>query len=98
MAFGQGCRLSYRFSSKMKREKLDPYWHKSRVAARILLKARQGRPLNARDKRLAAAFASDHGVENRLIQQGINYWVAPYTTGRDFKRKERVCNVTLYTD
>lgn len=55
----------------MKREKLDPYWHKSRVAARILLKARQGRPLNARDKRLAAAFASDHGVENRLIQQGL---------------------------
>ena len=55
----------------MKREKLDPSWHKARVAARILLKARQGRPLNARDKRLALRFAADRGVENRLIQQGL---------------------------
>ena len=55
----------------MKREKLDPSWHKARVAARILLKARQGRTLNARDKRLARRFAEDRGVENRLIQQGL---------------------------
>ena len=55
----------------MTRAKLDPSWHKARVAARILLKARQGRPLNARDKRLALRFAADRGVENRLIQQGL---------------------------
>ena len=52
------------------KEKLDPDWHKARVAARILLKART-HPLNARDKRLARLFAEDGGVSNRLIQQGI---------------------------
>lgn len=55
----------------MKREKLDPSWHKSRIAARIWMKAQQGRPLSAREKRLAGIFANDRGVENRLIQQGV---------------------------
>ena len=55
----------------MKREKLDPSWHKARVAARILLKARQGRVLNAWDKRRARRFVGDRGVEIRLIQQGL---------------------------
>ena len=74
------------------REKLDPDWHKARIAARILLKA-QKRPLNARDKRLARRFAEERGVSDRLIQQGISYWVAPFTTGRKGERQPRVCYV-----
>ena len=54
-----------------KREKLDPFWHKARVAARIWMKAQQGTPLSARDKRLARWLADERGVENRLIQQGV---------------------------
>ena len=54
------------------REKIDPSWHKARIAARILLKARK-RPLNARDKRLALRFAADKSVENRLVEQGLCY-------------------------
>ena len=52
-----------------KREKLDPSWHKSRIAARIWMKAQQGRPLSSREKRLAGIFANDRGVEK--IQIGI---------------------------
>lgn len=52
------------------KEKVDPSWHKARIAARILLKARK-RPLNARDKRLAKLFADDRAVENRLVEQGL---------------------------
>lgn len=55
----------------MKREKLDPCWHKSRIAARIWLKAQRGRKLTAREKRLAKQFGEDRGVEDRLIQQEI---------------------------
>lgn len=54
-----------------RREKLDPFWHKARVAARIWLKAQRGRPLSSRDKRLARWLADERGVENRLIQQGV---------------------------
>lgn len=74
------------------REKLDPSWHKARIAARILLKARK-RPLNARDKRLALRFAADKSVENRLIEQGIAYWVAPWMRDAAGTRVRRVCNV-----
>ena len=77
------------------KEKLDPDWHKARVAARILLKART-HPLNARDKRLARLFAEDGGVSNRLIQQGISYWVAPYQLGPGGKLVTRVCNVLVH--
>lgn len=63
----------------MKREKLDPYWHKSRIAARIWLKAQRGKPLTTRERRLAVLFGNDRGVENRLIQQGIFYHLgSPY--------------------
>jgi hypothetical protein len=68
------------------KEKLDPDWHKARVAARIWLKA-QKRPLNARDRRLARRFAADRGVTDRLIEQGVAYWVAPWTTDLDGRRK-----------
>ena len=60
----------WRHSRCAVKEKLDPDWHKARVAARIWLKA-QKRPLNARDRRLARRFAEDKRVTDRLIQQGI---------------------------
>ena len=63
----------------MKRETLDPYWHRARIAARIWLKAQQGKPLSPRDKRLARLFAEDKGVSNRLIEQARSYVAAPYT-------------------
>jgi len=55
----------------MTREKLDPDWHKARVAARIWLKAKAGKALSSRDKRLARLLADQQGVSNRLIQQGV---------------------------
>lgn len=76
-----------------KREKLDPSWHKARVAARIWLKAKQGRPLSTRDKRLALLFANDRAVENRLIEQGVAYWRAPWMRDENGNRIRRVCNV-----
>ncbi len=74
------------------KEKIDPSWHKARIAARILLKART-RPLNVRDKRLALRFAADPAVENRLVDQGIAYWLAPWMRDSEGKRVRRVCNV-----
>jgi hypothetical protein len=62
----------------VKRETLDPSWHRARIAARIWLKAQQGKPLSPRDKRLARRFAADKGVSNRLIEQARAYWVAPW--------------------
>ena len=76
-----------------KREKLDPSWHKARVAARIWLKAKSGRPRSARDKRLALLFANDRSVENRLIEQGVAYWRAPWMRDANGNRIRRVCNV-----
>ena len=76
-----------------KREKLDPSWHKARVAARIWLKAKSGRPLSARDKRLALLFANDRSVENRLIEQGVAYWRAPWMRDANGNRIRRVCYV-----
>ena len=68
------------YSSVMQtREKLDPSWHKARVAARIWLKAHQGKRLSPRDKRLARQFADERGIENRLIQQGVLWFLGgPY--------------------
>jgi hypothetical protein len=53
----------------IRKEKLDPSWHKARVAARIWLKAQQGRPLSVRDKRLARALADDAELDNGLIHE-----------------------------
>lgn len=74
-----------------KRETLDPSWHKARVAARIWLKAKQGKPLSPRDKRLARILAADKGVTNRLIEQAVTYWTAPFTLDEnlDFKPRSR---------
>ena len=74
------------------KETVDPSWHKARIAARIILKARK-RPLNARDKRLAKRFADDRSVENRLIDQGVAYWIAPWMRDTEGNRIRRICNV-----
>ena len=76
----------------MKRETLDPYWHKARIAARIWLKA-QTRPLSARDRRIARALLADKGVTNRLIEQATSYWRAPFKTGAGGIAQRRVCHV-----
>jgi hypothetical protein len=55
---------------------LDPCWQKARIAARILVRART-RPLTPRDRRLARWLATQPGVTNRLIEQGVAYVVAP---------------------
>lgn len=50
--------------------KADIYWRKSLLAARILVRSREGR-LTARDRRIAKVLADDPGVENRLIDQAM---------------------------
>lgn len=54
-----------------KREKLDPSWHKARVAARIWLKAKAGRPLSMRQKRFARILGNDPKVTDDLIHAAI---------------------------
>ena len=48
----------------------DACWVKSRIAARILLRAQRG-GLQARDLRRAAQLAKDPGVTDRLIDQAL---------------------------
>ena len=48
----------------------DVYWRKAKLAALILERAKAGK-LTARDRRLAASFAQDPGVSNRLIHQAV---------------------------
>jgi hypothetical protein len=81
-----------------KREKLDPSWHKARVAARILLKAEQGKMLSARDKRLALRFGTDKGVTNRLIEQARTYWLAERTLDANLNWKPRIRRVVVSTN
>jgi len=52
--------------------RIDPYWRKARIAARLLLKKEADRPWNVRDRRLAARLAEDPGVTNRLIDQAVH--------------------------
>jgi hypothetical protein len=77
------------------REKLDPSWHKARIAARIWLKAQQGKPLSPPDKRLARLLAEDKGVTNRLIEQATVYWKAAYTLDENLNRKPRVRRIVV---
>ncbi len=55
---------------------VDPYWQKSRIGARLLLKKEKG-SWNQRDRALAAKLADDPGVTNRLIDQAVKYLKAP---------------------
>lgn len=48
----------------------DPHWRRAKIAALILERAARG-TLSDRDRRLAALFAADEGVSNRLIYQAI---------------------------
>jgi hypothetical protein len=77
------------------REKLDPYWHMARIAARIWLKDQQGKPLSPRDKRLARKLAETKGVTNRLIEQARTYWTAPYTLDENLNWKPRARRVVV---
>lgn len=81
--------------SNVKRETLDPYWHRARIAARIWLKAQQGKPLSPRDKRLARMFADEKGVSNRLIEQARAYWVAPWKLDANRKLVPHVRHVLV---
>jgi hypothetical protein len=48
----------------------DPFWVKSRIAARILLRGLNG-GLNRRDRKFARHLANDRGVTDRLINQAL---------------------------
>ena len=61
-------RMKPDFSNELQRL-MDPYWRKARIAARLLIKREDGRAWSARDQRLAARFAVDTGVTNRLLDQ-----------------------------
>lgn len=64
------------FSATLNR-RIDPWWRKARIAARLLLKKQAHQPWNARDQRLAARLAEDPGVTNRLIDQAVHWFNAP---------------------
>lgn len=48
----------------------DRHWRKSRLAARIILRARSGR-LTPRDRRIGARLKHDPEVTDRLIDQAL---------------------------
>ena len=60
------------FSATLNR-RIDPWWRKARIAARLLLKKQARRSWSVRDQRLAARLAEDPGVTNRLIDQAISF-------------------------
>lgn len=80
------------------REKLDPSWHKARVAARIWLKAKQGKLLSPRDRRLARTLTADKGVTDRLIEQARTYWTADRELDKNLNWKPRVRRVVVAKD
>jgi len=51
--------------------RMDPYWRKARIAARLLLKKKAGTNWSARDRRLAQRLVDDPGVTNRLLHQAV---------------------------
>ena len=52
--------------------RIDPWWRKARIAARLLLKKQECKAWNSRDRKLAARLAEDPGVTNRLIDQAVS--------------------------
>jgi hypothetical protein len=50
--------------------KADIYWRKALLAARILVRSREGR-LTARDRRIAKVLGTDPGVTDRLLDQAM---------------------------
>lgn len=65
--------MRYRvFEMKQRAEKsIEQAWRKSRIAARILRRADDGR-LSIRDVRIGAALGDDPAVTPRLINQALN--------------------------
>lgn len=59
------------FSHTLNR-RIDPWWRKARIAARLLLKKEAGQQWSPRDRRLASRLAADHGVTNRLVDQAVH--------------------------
>ena len=53
------------------KETMDPDWRKARIAARILMRAREPGRVGERDRRLARQLTSDPGVTERLIHQAL---------------------------
>ncbi len=64
------------FSHTLNR-RIDPWWRKARIAARLLLKKEARQLWSVRDQRLAARLAEDPGVTNRLIDQAVHWFKAP---------------------
>jgi hypothetical protein len=60
--------MNYQQNSRSR--SLDPFWRKSRIAARIWLRRQSGK-LTDRDYVLAPWLASDPGVTERLIDQAL---------------------------
>ena len=65
------------YTARVVEPKINSCWRKARIAARLLLKKEARRPWNARDRALAAKFARDDGVTNRLVDQAVKYLKAP---------------------
>ena len=55
-----------------KDRRIDPWWRKARIAARLVLKKETGQSWSERDRRLAALLSQDSGVTNRLIGQAVH--------------------------
>jgi hypothetical protein len=55
----------------MRKDFESQIYRRSRVAARIILKARAGKPLKLTEKRIAARLAADEAITARLIHQAI---------------------------
>lgn len=55
------------------KQKPDIYWRKALLAARILIREREGR-LTPRDRKWAGVLAKDPGVTDRLIDQALAVW------------------------
>jgi hypothetical protein len=53
----------------VRERRIDPWWRKARIAARLIHKREAGQEWSARDHRLARLLADDPGVTNRLIDQ-----------------------------
>jgi len=52
------------------RKLMDPFWRRSRIAARILLRARAGK-VGPRDRRWAQTLAADPSITDRLLDQAV---------------------------
>lgn len=70
------------YTARIVEPKTNSCWRKARIAARLLLKKEARRPWNARDRALAAKFARDDGVTNRLVDQAVHGLRALKRNGR----------------